>query len=351
VDSEFLDSMSYFQLYRKQHVRPTTEKLTVLIVGCGNIAGRFDEQRSVDALPFTHVGAYCRDGRFEVQACVEPDTHRQQEFRQYWHIAQGFTTLAEVLALGQTYDVISICSPSAAHFQDLQLAIKLRPQLIFCEKPVTYSIAETEQIIAECAALNILLQVNYTRAWDPACIKLKAEYVAGKWGKLRSITGLYNKGILNNGSHMLDLLYALLGEMKLQCVGRPVYDFFTDDPTIPVFLQGPQALPIQIAISHAADYAVFELQLVFEQGIIVMEAGGFNWRERGVEDNQEMAGYRKLKESVFREGEYQQAMLNAVANIYNAINKGTTLAKTGSDALKVQRLCERIKQDALQSGG
>jgi hypothetical protein len=25
VDSEFLDSMSYFQLYRKQHVRPTTQ--------------------------------------------------------------------------------------------------------------------------------------------------------------------------------------------------------------------------------------------------------------------------------------------------------------------------------------
>ncbi|BCG62729.1 MAG: myo-inositol 2-dehydrogenaseD-chiro-inositol 1-dehydrogenase [Methyloprofundus sp.] len=325
------------------------DKLTVLIVGCGNIAGRFDEQRGVDALPYTHAGAYHRDEHFEVVACVEPDTQRQQEFRQYWHIAQGFTKLEEVLAAGQTYDVISICSPSAAHFQDLQLAIQLRPQLIFCEKPVTYSIAETEQVIAECAALNILLLVNYTRAWDPACTRLKAEYATGKWGELRSITGLYNKGILNNGSHMLDLLYSLLGDIKLQYVGRPVYDFFADDPTIPVFLEGPQALPIQLAISHAADYAVFELQLVFEKGIIVMEAGGLSWRERGVEDNKEMAGYRKLKNSVFRAGEYQQAMLSAAANIYNAINVGEKLAKTGGDALKVQCLCEQIKRETLQS--
>lgn len=327
------------------------EKLTVLIVGCGNIAGRFDERRSADALPYTHAGAYRYDGRFLVQACVEPDRQRRQAFQQYWGIAQGFTQLSDVLGAGKHYDVISICSPSAAHFQDLQLAIKLRPRLIFCEKPVTYSVAETERIIADCESLSILLMVNYTRAWDPACRSLQADYAAGKWGALRSVMGLYNKGIFNNGSHMLDLLSMLLGELHLQYAGRTVYDFFADDPTIPVVLEGGNSVPIHLAISHAADYAVFELQWVFEQGIVLMEAGGFNWRVRGVEDNQEMAGYRIVQKGHFQSGEYEQAMLHAVDNIYRALMAGEALAKSGRDALQVQRLCAQIRQSALPSQG
>ncbi|MCF7970950.1 MAG: Gfo/Idh/MocA family oxidoreductase [Methylococcaceae bacterium] len=323
------------------------QKLTVLIVGCGNIAGRFDEQRSPESLPYTHAGAYRQDGRFEVLACVDPDAQRRQAFMQYWSVDQGFAAIEDAVSAGYAYDVISLCSPSSAHFQDLQTVIRLKPKLIFCEKPVTYSVQDTEKIIAACAASNILLLVNYTRTWDPAVIRLKANIATGLWGELRAITGLYNKGILNNGSHMLDLLYFLLGSMTVLKVGRPVFDFFSDDPTVSVFLEDSHGLPIHLVAGHAEDYAVFELQLVFSKGILVMEEGGLSWRERGVEDNAIIQGYRRLTEGHFRQGEYGQAMLGAVDHIYHAINSGAKLLKSGEQALKVQRLCEQIKQVAL----
>ena len=49
------------------------DPLRVLIVGCGNIAGLFDQERSHYDFPYTHAGAYIRDGRCSLAACVEAD--------------------------------------------------------------------------------------------------------------------------------------------------------------------------------------------------------------------------------------------------------------------------------------
>ena len=59
---------------------------SVLIVGCGKIAGGFDEGRPVGDSPLTHAGAYIRDGRFNIVACVEPDDNRRSEFMAAWDV-------------------------------------------------------------------------------------------------------------------------------------------------------------------------------------------------------------------------------------------------------------------------
>lgn len=178
------------------------------------------------------------------------------------------------------FAVISICSPTPCHAHDLEIALRLKPKLIFCEKPVTTSLAETERLVEECCKSNILLAVDYSRRFDPDVSKLRNDMQAGKWGRLRSVVGYYNKGILNNGSHMLDLLHLLVGPMDIVRVGKPVYDFSAGDPTVPVWLEGRDDLPVHLVCGHAEDFAIFELQLVFLQGVLTMEEGGMVWRER-----------------------------------------------------------------------
>lgn len=156
--------------------------LRVLIVGCGNIAGGFDLGRSAGYLPYTHTGAYTRDGRFDLAACVEPDDKRRSDFMAAWGVSTGFRSIEEALGSGNQFDVISICSPTDCHAHDLETALRLQPKLIFCEKPLTTSAAESKRLVAECAQLNIPLAVNYTRRWDADVSKLQADMQAGRRG-------------------------------------------------------------------------------------------------------------------------------------------------------------------------
>lgn len=320
--------------------------LRVLIVGCGNIAGGFDLGRPSGYLPYTHVGAYVADGRFDLAACVEPDDNRRSEFMAAWGLSAGFRSINEILASGNQFDVISICSPTDCHAYDLEIALQLKSRLIFCEKPLTKSVEETQRLVEECAQSNIQLAVNYTRRWDADISALRAAMQAGQWGQLRSVVAYYNKGILNNGSHMLDLLHLLIGAMQIIKVGKPINDFFADDPTVPVWLADSQGIPVLLACGHAEDYAVFELQLVFSGGMVIMEEGGLFWCERSVLVSETFKGYRRLEAGVRRAGQYPGAMLNAVDNIYRAIKQGDPLASTGESALAAQRVCEKIKRQA-----
>jgi predicted dehydrogenase len=318
--------------------------LRVLIVGCGNIAGAFDQDRIKSDFRYTHAGAYSRDERFTLVACVDPDDSSRIKFMDFWGVANGFRAIADALNSDVRFDVVSICSPSDCHEHDLEIALHLKPKLIFCEKPVTTSLIETKRLVDACRDNKILLAVNYSRRFDPDVLILKADMDSGKWGQLRSVIGYYNKGLLNNGSHMIDLLHLLIGAMKIVKVGESVQDFFQNDSTVPVWLEGPKGLPIHIACGHAKDYSIFEIQFVFSKGMLIMEDGGLFWRERRVEDSNTFKGYCVLNEGVRRAGKYPSAMKQSIDNIYRAITKDEPLISSGDSALLAQQMCEKIKQ-------
>lgn len=323
-------------------------RLRVLIVGCGNIASGFDQNRPSGHLPLTHAGAYTHDGRFDIVACVEPDDNRRREFMENWRVAMGFRSIGDLIESGEQFDVISITSPTVNHAHDLRVALKLEPKLIFCEKPLTTSLEDTEQLVDECSKANILLAVNYSRRWDPDILKLQTEISTEQRGQLRSVVGIYNKGVLNNGSHLLDLLNFFFGTLKIIKVGKPVHDFSSSDPTVPVWLEGTRSEPIYLACAHAQDYAMFELQLIFSNGVLTMEGGGMFWNERRVLDSNTFQGYHELGAGIRRAGEYPRAMLQAIDNIYNAVFQNTPLASTGKNAINTQRICEEVVKQAYE---
>jgi predicted dehydrogenase len=319
--------------------------LSALIVGCGNIAGGFDSDRGARSeQPLTHAGAYSRDGRFRMAACIDPDDARRESFMRTWSIARGFRTIDEAAAASDGVDVVSICSPTESHARDIAGALALRPKLVFCEKPVATSARDADAALQRCRKSGAMLAVNYTRRWDPAVAELRAGIAEGRWGALRSAVGYYNKGLLNNGSHLIDLLLFLFGKVGIKAVGAPVDDHSPEDASVPAWLELAGAVPVHIACGDARDFAFFELQLVFADAVITMEESGMSWRERRPVASSMFRGYRVLDRGAMRPGGYPKAMLAAVDNIYEAVEHGAPLASTGESALAAQRLCEEIRR-------
>jgi predicted dehydrogenase len=320
------------------------QKFKVLIVGCGNIAGGFDLLQAEEELPLGHAKAFVKHGGFALEACVEPNIERRTQFQKRWQVLLGYSSLLDAgLKVGQ-YDVISICSPTMNHAEDIQSALVLKPKLIFCEKPVTSNLKETLIAVQACADHDVLLAVNFSRRWSPQVIQLKRDLSAGQWGSVRSVSAIYNKGILNNGSHMLDLLLYLFGPLNVASVGRAVNDFFIQDPSIDACVRSEIGFPIQLNVAHAKDYSLFELQIVTEKGVINMEDGGARWRYRYANPSEKLLGYNFLDDGewVVPDGTY--AMSGAVSNIYDALETGRPLSSTGSNAIQAQTLCEQIKK-------
>lgn len=322
--------------------------LGVLIIGCGNIAGSFDTHRKSGEMPRTHAGAYAAHGQFSIHACVEPDDSRRTAFMARWAIKEGYASTAKLLAAygmtGQStpFDVVSICSPTANHNEDALQALRLSPKLIFCEKPVSYDLQQTQNLVHRCSEQGVQLAVNHNRRWDPDVMRLQGELQTGQWGAIRSVAGQYNKGVLNNGTHMIDLLQLLLGPLTLVECGAPSFDFWTSDPSVPARLVSANGVPVTLSCGHAADYSLFELQIITERGIIAMEDSGLRWRTRASAPSLQFSGYQVLDEGQFATGRYFDTMLNAVANIHRALTTGEALASTGDSALSAQVICQAM---------
>jgi predicted dehydrogenase len=320
--------------------------MRTVIVGCGNIAGGFDASRPTDQLPFTHAGAYRRHGGFELAACIEPDRARRDAFMARWDIPQGFDDL-QSLPIGSV-DVISICSPTSEHAAHIEAALQLRPRAIFCEKPLTPSFAESSRWAGACEEQGVALAVNHTRRWAPDVRELAQQLHRGDWGAVRSAVGWYGKGVLNNGSHLIDLLLWLLGPLQVQWAGPPVQDFWRDDPTVAAILCSDAGVPVHLAPSDARDYSLFELQLVTQRGVLCMDRGGMAWRRRQPQPHPDFPGYMSLSDDERSEGLYAGAMLAAVTNLHDCVARGEPLLSTGRNALRAQALCESIRTMSMQ---
>jgi len=323
----------------------TIVNLKTLIVGCGNIAGGFDIGQS--DLPSTHAGAYKHHGKFDIIACVDPDRTKLQQFAANWSVEHEFSNIKEVKSSKLDFDVISICSPTSFHHKDVIEALKLKPKLIFCEKPLAKTYNDAVDIKNMCDQEGVLLAVNHTRRWDPKVVELRNDIAKGELGEVHSVVGYYNKGILNNGSHMIDLLIYLFGSLKIVTAISAVNDYFDDDPTVTALLNTNSGLPVHLVAAHASDYALFELEIIGSKKTKTMRDGGLSWSSRKIAKNPRFKGYKNLEKDQYYEGKYLEAMFSAAKNIYNAITKGEQLLCTGKEACEAHKICSDLSEITL----
>ena len=320
----------------------------VLIIGCGKIAGGFDIGRSEDLPPVTHAGAYVRHGRFQLAACVDPDIERRKAFAQHWGIATEAVSIEELGITPGAIDVVSICSPTFLHPQHVEQALALRPRTIFCEKPVSIDVADAKDLFQKCQSRGVHLIVNYSRQWDPDLSALIAEIKSGHWGKVRSVVGHYNKGILNNGSHMVELLLRLVGPLELVTTSCLNYDFCNSDPTVAVLLKAEKAqIPVYLNPGNARDFGYFELELICEKGIIHMVSGGMAFHYRDATPDPIFKGYQSLGKPKYIQGRYLETMSRAVDEIHAYLKTGKPEGGRNERVLAVQELCIQIQKHAL----
>lgn len=321
---------------------PPDRVLRSAIIGCGQIAGGYDECLEPDDSVRTHAKAYQLQAATELVAVADQNDRRAHEFSVRWGAPAVYTDAAQMLA-AVSPDLVSICSPEETHADLLELCLD-SPSIkaVWCEKPLTTDVARSETIVQSYAERGPLLVVNYQRRWDSHMKRIKSALQRGELGTIQKVVVFYTKGVCHNGSHAVDLLIDWLGLPDEMIVFGSHVDFAADDPTVDArLLMG--TVPVYLIGADATEYSIFEIQILGTLGRVNVTHSGCQteWFQR--QSVPQMPGYRELRSpGTVYETDASNTIAHALDETIKAILTGEPVRSTGETALATQRVCQKL---------
>jgi len=286
---------------------------TAAIVGLGNVAWKY--RCSVKGLDvaLTHADAYQRHSTVELIAGCSPLKQDREDFSERYNVAvfDSIDTLFDKM----TPDIVSICSPSELHFEHTLKCFNHDVPMIWLEKPPTIQLSEISRLVEEQKKHRSVVLVNYQRRYCQCYRQLKDLYVNNILGEVKFINLAYSRGLVTNGSHMIDILSYILGDdaglsvehvLSSENDGSPSF-VLSSSSGLQIFVTG-LSLPY-----HCADVV-----LTCENGRASILYGGMETKVEIKSEHELFKGFYRLKEhdsSILGHGDVTQAMPNAIDDI------------------------------------
>jgi predicted dehydrogenase len=289
------------------------------IIGCGNIGSRLDESSPAGQPVQTHAKAYKSNESFELVALMDSDLSRAKDAQRIWETPIATDDINEFLA--QRLDVVSLCTPVEVQFDLLTQILASGTKVIFCEKPVGRSEEETQAVIDLMKKYSAGALVNFIRRFDSELRHLKLEIDSRRLGIPQKILCSYGKGLLNNGSHVLDLLSFYFGAAsRARSLGRVADDRSEGvDPTLSavLFFGGHRNFPVYLTGQDHRNYSTFEMDLFFDKGRVRILDSGRVIEFYEIVSDPNFLGYKSLQLLKRTTGGLSQSFSNGIEEVYS----------------------------------
>jgi predicted dehydrogenase len=312
--------------------------MRALVVGCGRIGAAWDSPG--DSMVMTHAHAYSRHPRIGALAFVDLDPEAARRAAETWG-GKAFTDLETAIAEYRP-DLASVCVPDEAHHEALDRLIGCGARLILAEKPLTTRLEDSAGVVRKARERGVLVNVNYGRRFDPEVAALRAAIRRGDHGRPLNAVAYYTKGLLHNGSHLVDLLRHLFGEVVS---ARPLHaraGCGVADPTLDCWLALRECPSAHIVGLEEERYSIIELDLLFEGGRVRFTRFGFQVENQPVRQDPIYPGYRDLAPPEARETGFASAMTRYLEDSLHALDAGSPLTCPAEDAWLTQKACMSI---------
>lgn len=312
----------------------------VLIIGAGKIGAFFDQPGSKNIL--THAHAFSIHSGFKLLGFVDSNVGQAQKAVSIWG-GEYFNNLEEALHKYRV-DVVCLAVPDEYHYPYLQELAHQNIKMVFAEKPLTKTLPEALETKQLYSSLPISVQLNYSRRFVPEIIALRTNIRDGLYGRFLSGTGYYGKGLVHNGSHLLDLLLSLLGDVGDCHLTGVINDFYDDDPSVSAVLTIKDGAPFFLQSIDCRAYTIFEMDLLFEHRRVRLIDSGFVIEEYKIRESPIFAGYKNPVMVSKQKTSLGRSIYHAAENIYQHLDKGKPLFCGLDDGINVLSLCQQLKE-------
>ncbi len=312
-----------------------------LIVGAGKIGSGYDRPGAKEVI--THAHAIAAHPRIELAGFVDVDPVRRAREAKKWG-TRAWGDLA--LALRETEaTIVVIATPNETHERTLIEVLSASSgsiRAIVMEKPVTTDDGSAKRVRAAARKAKVPIVVNYRRRFDPAMERLRAELITGKYGGTLSARALYTKGILHNGSHMIDLARHLFGEFERGSVYGEVDDLSGGEPTISGIATFERCPEFHLMAGDERSFYVFELEIVTEKARIAIIDEGRAIAVEPVVRDPRYSGSRTLGARRIKATELHLAMKRMIDHVVRVAEGSIEPHSSLENAIRTEEACRAL---------
>jgi predicted dehydrogenase len=304
----------------------------------------YDRDLDGDVFVLSHARAFELHSEFELIGAVDFDRSKRSDFESQYQV-KAFKNINDALySLSPT--IVVVATPSADHCETVDQVLKLHtPKVIVCEKPIDEDIEKAKRLVKLCAKSGVQLFVNYMRRSESGVNEVKKMIDNNVIKKPIKAVVWYSKGLLNNGSHMLNLMEYWLGEAsdfsnltfnRYWNETDPEVDFRVDfEKGSAIFLSGWEEF-----------YPHLSVELLSPSGRLCYARGGEEiiWYPSSASFAAPRTKF--LSEKVSVDSTFNKYQLNFAENLFRALNGKASNICSGFEALQtlknIRTILERI---------
>jgi len=324
--------------------------LKTVLIGFGKIAaGYADDTIMARHFPYaTHAQVLRDHPLFAWEAVVDPSEDALGRAAAEWQVNCVKTNIDDYVA-DHTPDVAIIATPPDTRLHFIEKLPSLKAVLV--EKPLGLSLHDAREFVEICRRRNILLQVNFLRRADERLRALASGGMHEIVGNPQAVFGLYGNGLLNNGSHMVDLVRMLFGEIDSVRALGSILPFGPNDFHVPFALRMRSGLLVTMNTVSFAFYRENGLDIWGERGRLSIMQEGLGIYFYPLSGNRAVGGEKEIASD--RLAEIESTIGNALYHMYSNLADAATEVKPlwsdGDSALKTSEALHAILDSARDS--
>lgn len=322
-------------------------KHRAIVVGCGRIGAQseLDERRDK---PATHLGVYRRCKYTELVGLVDTDKEKLAAAKS--QIDDNIATFNDVVTAIDKLrpDIVSVATTSSSHKDVVKAAAAKKTPLIMCEKPIAETIEDAEEMVAACNESGSILIVNHMRRFDPALSRVADMILKKKIGDIQSVRCLYVNGLMNTGSHIIDMLHWYFGEIKwVLAVPNGQEPTYGKDVLVNAIIEFESGVQATLQSLDSKHYAVFEIEVFGKTGKISITGLGQIIDVIGLRESMQYRTYMELNpEKVERIADEGRSFFSSMAEHLVSVLDGASPKSTGKNALQALKVLLALKKSA-----
>lgn len=243
-------------------------------------------------------------------------------------------------------DIAVISTPPNARAEFLEFFPSLRG--IIVEKPLGTSLKDSMEFLEQCKKRNLVVQVNYWRRADHTFRSLAGGDLYKYIGTPQVIFGLYGNGLRNNGSHIIDLVRMLLGEVKAVRAETGFIPYpngpIVGDMNFPFSIELAKNLIVMMQPINFSCYRENGLDIWGERGRMAILQEGLGIYLYHMTNNRSSQGDYEISSDKYTriESTVGVALYNLYSNLADNLSSEKELWSPGESALQTMRVVEAL---------